>query len=149
VNSSASNPVTRLHGPRRPYLLPQDLDHLVPGVLDEAAVNFFSNGHCASMALAIHRLTGWEIAHFRPLCGCYPGHAVVVPERGCYADAEGPGAWFRYQSTRGDKFFTRFLQISEIEYALPHLELVFPFARAVLDRYFPNWMQGTAAAEVA
>src|SRR5438093_1727877 len=102
--AESSNPYAK------PYLSPGELWHIKPCALDDAAVEFFVNGHCASMALALHELTGWPMFGLKPKprkcpeCGhtmeeC--SHAVVEPERGCYVDAEGPGAWFRYRESRG------------------------------------------------
>jgi hypothetical protein len=68
---------------------------LEPGVLDEGARVTFTNGHCHSLALAIHRLTGWAI------CGAdyatddfegyehVPNHVFIQRPDGEYLDVTG------------------------------------------------------------
>jgi len=111
----------------KPYLNPADMAGLTPGVLDEAAVEFFANGHCASMALALHRLTGWQIVRMRPLWT----HAVVRCQYGRLLDARGP-------LPELDQWALSDLSPAAMLYAEEHLDLVMPFAKAVLERHFPD-----------
>jgi len=124
-----------------PYLSPEELNHLTPGVLDDAAVEFFVNGHCSSMALAIHLLTRWKLVRFIP-SDCDYAHDAIEVGRGCYLDAEGIGAWFRYQAHHGS-FVTirsgwpgRYWSHWRI---LENIGLVLPWAELVLDRHVPDW----------
>ena len=122
------------------YLLPEQIRHLEPGVLDNRAVHFFANGHCASMALAIHQLTGWPMVALRPSIGLrnagYVGHAAVRSPIGLL-DATGPfspGQWADWQGLEYDDY--RCSTVEDFPYARPHIELVIPFAQALLKRYF-------------
>jgi hypothetical protein len=125
-----------------PYLDLDRLAGLTRGVLDYDAVEFFANGHCASMALALHALTGWPIfSNF--------GHAFVKSPGG-WLDAAGlrhlrklretcrEYAQWRYDWDDPDREHDYCFRVTadDLHYAQDHLELVMPFAEAVLDRYF-------------
>jgi predicted alpha/beta hydrolase len=124
----------------REYFLPEQIAHLEPGVLDHRAVHFFASGHCASMALAIHKLTGWPLVSLSPSFGLrqagYWSHAAVKSPLGLF-DASGPFTatqWARWQHLEWDDF--RQSELADLPDARKHLELVIPFAEALLDRYF-------------
>jgi|SRR5579884_2380163 len=125
----------------RPYLSKKELQHLTPGVLDDAAAEFFANGHCASMALALHHLTGWPIYGFSPKGGLaqhYTHHAVVKSPFG-FLDAKGLHALEAWRHARGfehDDYRIVQLNQCDLHYAWRNLRLVYPFAEDLLDRYF-------------
>ena len=122
----------------KPYLAAEELAGLTPGVLDEAAVDFFANGHCASMALALHRRSGWDIVCFEVLD--QSGHAVVHSPLG-YLDARGIITVEQFAAGRelaASAVRVTFHWLTQpLYYAEENLELVMPFARAVLMRFFP------------
>ena len=135
----------------RPYLSPEELQHLTPGVLDDAAAEFFANGHCASMALALHEITGWPLVSLDVEQECddedgnwqsvkVSGHGVVLSPLG-FLDAKGPGAledWARHHHL--DRHSEYRVSIAhDYPYARPNLEFVFPFAEALLRKYFPDY----------
>jgi|SRR5579862_5360330 len=128
---------------QKPYLKPEDLVGLHPGVLDKAAVDFFTNGRCASMALALHKLTGWEVCSFVPLECFYqdnrvPAHAVVHSPKGFLHAA---GFIKLSEWTALHKLDNRDYRvcIDAFSYAEENVALVMPFARAVLKKYFPDF----------
>ena len=135
----------------RPYLSPEEMQHLTPGVLDDAAAEFFANGHCASMALALHEITGWPLVsmdvvqesddddgNFR--IARTGGHGVVLSPLG-FLDALGPGAlegWARNHSLDRHSEYRVNLEHDYL-YARQNIDLVFPFAEALLRKYFPDF----------
>jgi hypothetical protein len=128
---------------QKPYLKPEDLAGLRPGVLDEAAIDVFTNGRCASMALALHKLTGWEVYSFVPL-GCFyqdhriPAHAVVDSPKGLLHAAGfiTLKEWTTRHNLDSDNYR---VCLDKLSYAEENLNLVMPFARAVLQKYFPGF----------
>jgi hypothetical protein len=142
---------------QKSYLTPEDVAGLHPGVLDEVAVDLFTNGRCASMALALHRLTGWEACSFVPL-GCFyhdnrfPAHAVVDSPKG-FLHASGfitLKDWARLHNLHDDGYR---VCLDNLAYAEENLDLAMPFAKAVLERYFPGFflsvgtlVEGTSSA---
>ena len=124
----------------RPYLSSNEMRHLVPGVLDSAAIDFFVNGHCASMALALHELTGWQLISLMPRYALrkagYWGHAAVNSSLGLL-DARGlftAEEWLRGQDLEWDDI--NYAKVHDLPYARKNLELVIPFATALLDKHF-------------
>lgn len=124
------------------YLRRQDMQHLTPGVLDDAAVNFFANGRCASMALALHQLTDWPMIGLFPKVGLlssgYSSHGAVLSPLGLF-DASGPFTakqWADWNGLEWDDY--HYIHLYDIHYARKHLEFVIPFAEALLNRYFPE-----------
>lgn len=65
---------------------------IIPGVLDQKAKFVFSAGHCHSMALALHRHTGWPILALSGRYSIRPDlqHMVVVMPDGRWLDVKGP-----------------------------------------------------------
>src|ERR1700722_18927887 len=128
----------------KPYLTAEDMNSagLRPGVLDDAAVDFFANGHCASMALALHKLTEWPVVLLEPyppslLGHGYWSHSCVQSPLGLL-DAHGPFTvkeWMGYQDLESGDWRSG---TSDLDYAEANLELVIPLAKAVLERYFPG-----------
>jgi hypothetical protein len=108
---------------------------LTPGVLDEAAVEFFANGHCASMALALHWLTGWDVVCFD--VPSQQGHAMVHSPLG-YLDASGIVTVEGFANGRALRSKSEVLihKGDSCEFAEQNLQLAMPFARALLNRYF-------------
>jgi hypothetical protein len=107
------------------------------------AVRVFMEGYCYPMAWALHRLTGWPI-YVLPLISdwydCEVIHAVVESPEG-YADVLGPGAKERWEQKFYAEQCTPFpIEVKDIEanWHISDLEMTLPFARAVLDRYFPD-----------
>lgn len=50
-------------------------------VIDEKAVQLYSNGHCHSLAIAIHRATGWPMVGFFKRGESSPKHvAILLPD---------------------------------------------------------------------
>ena len=130
------------------YIDVERLNTLNSNVLNDDAVDFFARGHCASMALALHILTGWPIVGVEWRNG---RHAVVDSPLGWF-DADGPHArerWsrdsFRFRLKEGfdldapDPFEPRAypLTVDDLLFLTgKNLDLVFPFAQALLERYF-------------
>ena len=117
---------------------------LKAGVIDRDATRVFLSGQCHSLALALHRLTGWQIVGLYgwddefPLT---PGHVVVRDEQGEYVDVEGRGALTRYEKriARGlkrDKVQVRDIEPEEYDmlegYFAAQPDLAMPFAKTVL-----------------
>ena len=100
-------------------------------------------GHCANIALALNKLTGWSIYSLR----C-PGqaHAVVLSPLG-YVDGNGPGAKERFfeRHSKPDEE-GRIAEVTKHWWYMTYgpvnddvTERAIPIARAVLARWFPNF----------
>lgn len=73
----------------------------VPGVIDDAAIEAFSYGHCHVLALALHEATGWPLVAIwyddAPREDDIPDHvAVRNPSNGKLVDVSG--AYYDSQS---------------------------------------------------
>ncbi len=78
---------------------------LIAGIINDAAIDAYSYGHCWSLALALHGLTGWPLVFLgRPVCdpdskfphflagdvcGCQLWHLVVMADDGRILDIQG------------------------------------------------------------
>jgi hypothetical protein len=137
------------------YLSAEVMAGLTPGVLDAAAVEFFTCGRCAALALALHRITGWPLVRLSQIVDDDWFHIVVNSPIG-YLDITGPvsfrewrGAHWPQVDDPRQRLLPTFLGGTwkacpieaddlNLDYAEDNLELVMPFAKAVLERYFPS-----------
>jgi hypothetical protein len=106
------------------------------GRLNHNASVVFTRGHCHSLALALHKLTGW------PIFGVgyswdsgEPAHCVVYcPELDDYVDIDGPSVIKRFPGVKITGELTP-LSIELFEtYFRPDQELAVPFAKTVLNK---------------
>jgi len=89
---------------------------LEEGVIDVNAERVFKHGQCHSMALALHRETGWPMVSFKDETDLHdsPGHcAVYCPQLDEYVDVEGVGAFTRYAERC--KMFARTAKVVPVE----------------------------------
>lgn len=102
------------------------------GVLDKKAEYVFTAGQCHSLALALHKLTGWEIRGFG--VGPYnePHHcAVYCPELKRYVDIDGDWVVPRWKDT-GSLTREKIRGFATYFPACPTKAM--PFARSVLRK---------------
>ena len=67
---------------------------VTPGVIDEDAIRAYTEGHCGSLAYAIHRETGWDMCvlsdrDYPRGFGHYAMHMAVIHPDGDIVDIEG------------------------------------------------------------
>lgn len=89
--SGCTNPIAGAALIAVPGSRPGEVFYATPGVMDDQARAAFSFGHCHSLALALHRRTGW------PLLGLSRHdrqanltHVVLEMPDGRWLDASGP-----------------------------------------------------------
>lgn len=114
------------------------------GVIDDEATGVFLQGHCHSLALALHRRTGWPIVGLENdldrLEKSPPSHCVVYcPQLDDYIDIEGPGAMKRMEEY--SEISTKLLMPDEVfhleGYLQPCLAVGEPYAETVLTELAP------------
>ena len=69
---------------RAPITLYDAVEHMTLGVWDELSHQVFTQGYCASLALALHHTTGWQLVFFD-----FPTHAAIEMPDGRLLDADG------------------------------------------------------------
>lgn len=110
------------------------------GRIGKKAIDIFTNGQCHSFALAIHKLTGWDIYglvdYSQDDCKSAPGHIVNrFRDTRDYIDIEGLGALKRRK-----EWYPKTKVIKLSEYSLHNLicylpieaEKAMPFAKNLL-----------------
>ncbi len=74
------------------------------GTINSNAIQAYKNGNCHSLAVALHKITGWPIYGFVDQKNSItdPGHVVVRnPKNGGYLDIQGYGAATRWRKRWG------------------------------------------------
>jgi len=115
----------------------EDIAINTAGHIDYNAERVFTRGQCHALALALHRLTGWE------LYGLYspgewrrketPGHVVVKSPDGMYIDITGDNAlegWRAYwpEATPHALTEAQVLEFEHDDYQKPFIEAAKPYA---------------------
>lgn len=119
---------------------PVDVEINDQGVIDEEAEKVFTRGQCHSLALALHRQTGWPIIGFidRYDDPEIPGHCVVYcPQLDEYVDICGIGALIRWQKRWDAKpipLATEAVENGLKAYLPIQPEVAEPFAKTVLAK---------------
>ena len=131
------------------YELPAD------GTINRNAEHAFTRGQCHAFALAMHRLTGWQ------LIGLFedkwewrdylegvdtPGHVVVQSPDGHYVDVTGTNAleeWRGYYPDADPKPLTEkeVMELSTINYGEPDVESATLFANWMINNRLTGPMQ--------
>ena len=103
------------------------------GILDDAARQAFTKGHCHSLALAIHQLTGWPIKGAGYNSYESPLHTLNYdPTSKRYVDVDGrssrPGYGFKITHSR-----VRVQDVKTFDgYLKPDVKVALPFAKSLL-----------------
>lgn len=116
------------------------------GVIDYNATKVFTNGHCHSLALAIHKLTRWPIKGIgleeEDDYPDSPGHCInYIPEQRKYIDIKG------IRKTPHDRYkvLNSRVTVSAVanfrNYLESDIELAMPFAKALLKRNSIKWTE--------
>lgn len=114
------------------------------GIIDYDAEYAFTRGQCHSLALALHRLAGWELYGFYSPHelgrGRTPSHTVVRSPDGEYIDINGNNAledWRGYCPAATPKAVTeaQVLGFEHIDYCTPNIEAAMPYAKALYAKY--------------
>ena len=114
------------------------------GTIDHEAREAFTRGQCHGLALALHRLTGWELyGLYKPSelrYGGTPSHTVVLSPDGEYIDINGNNAledWRGYYPAATPKAVTeaQVLEFEHIDYVTPDIVAAMPFAKALYAKY--------------
>lgn len=114
---------------------------LEPGVIDDQARIVFGRGHCHSLALAIHELTGWPLAGMYDFHGTL-SHVLVWMPDGMLLDVNGVRTEEEVNTTLGDPDdYVCELTEDDIELEVewnnlfePMVEEAKPFAKALLAK---------------
>jgi hypothetical protein len=114
------------------------------GIIDHDAKQAFTRGQCHALALALHRLTGWQLyGLYRPhelRRGTTPSHTVVRTPDGEYIDINGNNAleeWRKYYHEAEPKAVTeaQVLAFEEDDYCKPDIKAAMPFAVTLYVKY--------------
>jgi hypothetical protein len=114
------------------------------GIIDHEAREAFTRGQCHSLALALHRLAGWELyGLYKPSelrYGGTPSHTVVRSPDGEYIDINGNNAledWRGYYPAATPKAVTeaQVLEFEHIDYVTPDIAAAMPFAKTLYTKY--------------
>lgn len=112
------------------------------GVIDAEAKYAFTRGHCHSLALALHKITGWPLVGLFPEFNPYiPTHIVVRSPRGLL-DIEGLGADLEWVGRRAcnavdmTEASVARLYAEPDCYLEPEIDVAMPFAQRLLELHF-------------
>ena len=114
------------------------------GIIDYNAEYAFTRGQCHSLALALHRLTGWELygLYIRDEfeSGKTPSHTVVRTPSGEYIDIEGNTAledWREYYPDAKPVAVTeaQVLEFEHDDYVKPNIKAAMPYAVTLYVKY--------------
>ena len=114
------------------------------GIIDYDAEYAFTRGQCHSLALAMHRLTGWELyGLYKPnelRRGGTPSHTVVRSPDGEYIDIGGNTAleeWREYYPDAKPVAVTeaQVLGFEHIDYVKPNIKAAMPYAVTLYVKY--------------
>jgi hypothetical protein len=119
------------------------------GRIDNAAEYAFTRGQCHSLALALHRMTGWELYGLyseydwtRKQAGreSTPSHVVVRSPEGKYIDITGDDAlegWHQWwpDATPHSVTEAEVLGFSDIDYIKPDITAATPYALTLWVKY--------------
>jgi hypothetical protein len=123
------------------------------GNIDRHAENAFSRGQCHALALALHRLMGWE------LYGLYtaserrsrryngtPSHTVVRMPDGDYLDIHGNGALDNWRVSWPDAepialTEAEVLAFEHRDYRKPNIKAAMPYAETLAGNYSRGGVQ--------
>jgi hypothetical protein len=111
------------------------------GIIDCDAEYAFTRGQCHALALALHRLTGWQLyGLYKPNERGTPSHTVVRSPDGEYIDINGNNAlkdWREYYPAVKPKAVTeaQVLEFENDDYVKPDIKAAMPYAKALASKY--------------
>ena len=114
------------------------------GIIDYDAEYAFTRGQCHSLALALHRLTGWQLyGLYKPnelRYGRTPSHTVVRSPDGEYIDIGGNTAledWREYYPDAKPVAVTeaQVLEFEHDDYVKPNIKAAMPYAVTLYVKY--------------
>lgn len=115
------------------------------GRIDHKAEHAFTRGQCHALALALHRLTGWELyglydSDYDFECGETPAHVVVRMPNGDYLDIEGNNALENWRESWPNSVpyavtEAQVLDFENIDYCAPAIDAAMPFAVTLFAKY--------------
>ena len=113
---------------------------MTAGKLDRKAKVVFTRGHCHSLALAVHKLTGWQIYGLADDEGDYI-HIMVKTPKG-YLDVMGLEADRRWMNLWKVEFTIKSIDPSMIShldgFMRPQTKKANTFAVSLIKKYFPK-----------
>jgi hypothetical protein len=115
------------------------------GRIDHNAEYAFTRGQCHALALALHRLTGWELyglynSDWAFENGETPEHVVVLMPNGDYLDINGNNALENWRESWPDSephavTEKQVLGFEHIDYRRPSIDAAMPFALTLWAMY--------------
>ena len=111
------------------------------GVIDDAAITVFSQGQCHSLALAIHKLTGWRIIGAGGPDPNSPWHCLVYhPTRKGYIDIKGFREHHGQRRVVNKRLPLKTINKGMDKYLPLQVEDAIPFAKTVLRDLGENFV---------